>query len=809
MHFNRFSSMWRCGFIVVAMAACTQGAMSQQGYFSFPSAAQTQIQLPTGSFPSHIEPVDLNGDGNLDLVVSARNNEGIAFIIPGAAGGTFSTPIQLQLSGPSDWVAAADLNGNGHLDLAFAIRASRGRIEVLFNDGEGSFPGPSHIYRVGRLTQVVVAEDVDGDGHIDLISANNNSGTIRILRNLGDGTFHIEAPILVGEYAPGTIGAGHVVAADLTGDGKPDFVTTTAGLARASVLRNIGGQLQRGADYKTPSFNGEAGGALMSALADMNGDGVLDLIQPMAMLFNTQRLAVFPGAGGDEARMLPAQTFTALGAGFLWTVTTADLDGDGRPEAIMGHAIQGHLSIMRNLTTPEDGLAFAEPHAFFNIGSFIRTVVPVDVNGNGAIDLIVVDYPAHLIRIMRNQTPQGGVAGSSGNPPEKEYRAEIAPRGAKPTFTPDAIREQLGMSANESLTAASVLERLANMGAPIIEEREGFVSPLAGEVPSSCNPLSGDCYQANGTPGCNDSECCQTVCLERPYCCTTDWDAICVQMAKEMCEVPPPPCPGKFSCFIGHDEIGCDDVECCELICLLDGFCCSIAWDEQCAIQAALLCGTSSCTIESPGGTPEAEECGQRLNDGCLAFEQDFINAVCGGMYRGQVFSGGPRDSDWYRVTIAQERRLTWTVTSEFPSQLLILAGTCAHELEVIARGFGGQCGPTPISVCVDPGTYYFYVAPGTSVGGLRVGVPCPDDESKEPPPVVWGNEYVAQITCDACPPPCVPADLNCDGVVDVLDLLILLGAWGPNPGHPADLNNSGTVDVQDLLILLAGWGTP
>ncbi|HRQ75934.1 MAG TPA: hypothetical protein PK098_08450 [Phycisphaerales bacterium] len=53
---------------------------------------------------------------------------------------------------------------------------------------------------------------------------------------------------------------------------------------------------------------------------------------------------------------------------------------------------------------------------------------------------------------------------------------------------------------------------------------------------------------------------------------------------------------------------------------------------------------------------------------------------------------------------------------------------------------------------------------------------------------------------------PC-PADLNNSGAVDVQDLLILLGAWGTNPGHPADLNNSGAVDVQDLLILLGAWG--
>jgi len=55
-----------------------------------------------------------------------------------------------------------------------------------------------------------------------------------------------------------------------------------------------------------------------------------------------------------------------------------------------------------------------------------------------------------------------------------------------------------------------------------------------------------------------------------------------------------------------------------------------------------------------------------------------------------------------------------------------------------------------------------------------------------------------------------VPGDLNGDGVVNVSDLLLLLGEWGtcadPND-CPADLNDDGVVNVSDLLILLANWG--
>ncbi len=56
--------------------------------------------------------------------------------------------------------------------------------------------------------------------------------------------------------------------------------------------------------------------------------------------------------------------------------------------------------------------------------------------------------------------------------------------------------------------------------------------------------------------------------------------------------------------------------------------------------------------------------------------------------------------------------------------------------------------------------------------------------------------------TPDAC-----QGDVNGDGVVGIVDLLDLLGAWGPNPGHPADFDGDGDVGITDFLTLLASWG--
>jgi hypothetical protein len=50
------------------------------------------------------------------------------------------------------------------------------------------------------------------------------------------------------------------------------------------------------------------------------------------------------------------------------------------------------------------------------------------------------------------------------------------------------------------------------------------------------------------------------------------------------------------------------------------------------------------------------------------------------------------------------------------------------------------------------------------------------------------------------------PSDINGDGIVDGIDLALVLGNWGPCPGCPADINGDGIVDGIDLAVVLGGW---
>ena len=127
---------------------------------------------------------------------------------------------------------------------------------------------------------------------------------------------------------------------------------------------------------------------------------------------------------------------------------------------------------------------------------------------------------------------------------------------------------------------------------------------LAAAVCRSCgDPNAGDCLVPRNTPYCNDEECCIKVCQVDPTCCDQNWDQACVNRAEELCLTCGAPCAG--SCCIVHNTPYCNDLDCCELVCVNNPFCCDTRWDDECVALASLICTN----IECPCGNPQAEDC--------------------------------------------------------------------------------------------------------------------------------------------------------------------------------------------------------
>lgn len=107
------------------------------------------------------------------------------------------------------------------------------------------------------------------------------------------------------------------------------------------------------------------------------------------------------------------------------------------------------------------------------------------------------------------------------------------------------------------------------------------------------SPATGDCFAANAVPYCNDATCCEAVCALDDYCCTAEWDAFCALAALQTCGG----CglPESLSCLMPHQSAGCDQIDCCGTVCSADPFCCDIAWDAFCVAGAQSDCDLPSC----------------------------------------------------------------------------------------------------------------------------------------------------------------------------------------------------------------------
>ena len=93
-----------------------------------------------------------------------------------------------------------------------------------------------------------------------------------------------------------------------------------------------------------------------------------------------------------------------------------------------------------------------------------------------------------------------------------------------------------------------------------------------------------------------------------------------------------------------------------------------------------------------------------------------------------------------------------------------------------------------------------FQIVTGSSVTGAFGTV-------NAPPGVTVSVEPGAVVVTVTLGGPPAAADIDGDGTVGITDFLLLLAAWGPNPGHPADLDGDRLVGITDFLILLANWG--
>ena len=294
--------------------------------------------------------------------------------------GAFDSNPEVPLFGPR--VAVADFNNDGNPDMAAENGFSA--VTVRLGDGAGGF-GAESLYNLNlnvdlERASAVMAEDLNADGKIDLVVANDAS--LSVLMGNGDGTFG--APTSYALLLSSMGGFGSVTAGDFNGDGKLDLAAGTTG--GISVLLGSGdGTFGARTDFLCdPSTHHN------SVIAgDFNLDGKIDLVSAGSF---TSSVYFFPGNGDGT---FAACTATPVGTTVVQPVgsptrpqsmTTGDFNRDGKPDLATANNWGVSVTV---LLGQGDGTFVTQDYPFLGEAEDMHFVGAVNVDNDDSLDLIV------------------------------------------------------------------------------------------------------------------------------------------------------------------------------------------------------------------------------------------------------------------------------------------------------------------------------------------------------------------------------------------------------------------------------------
>ena len=256
----------------------------------------------TGSFPNgrvifqgairdpwDIEGGDLDGDGDMDVAVACLNTDDVTWFSNqgGALSWSGKQVITTDLIGCTN-LELGDLEGDGDLDIVVSNVGAQ-RVAWLRNNGAGVFTLISlsafGLSTVDDATGVVLF-DANGDGFLDVAASLLDENAIDLFLYNAPGSF---SPAI--RITNRTFNATCVQAADLDGDGDMDLISGSQNDAKLAWYENIGGT---GTFGPNQFINQAAGGVTALAVADMDGDGDADVISVSGL---DQKLALYENLG--------------------------------------------------------------------------------------------------------------------------------------------------------------------------------------------------------------------------------------------------------------------------------------------------------------------------------------------------------------------------------------------------------------------------------------------------------------------------------------------------------------------------------
>jgi hypothetical protein len=329
--------------------------------------------------------VDLDGDGHLDLVVTARLDKPSLHIWRGDGRGGFSPVEPTWTDIGYGALATGDINGDGSPDIVAASHF--GGVQTLLSDGRGGFTEKIVRHEDGHTGAQLA--DLNGDGHLDLILLGYRNAGIEVF--FGDGTGNWTLHSSLPETRPGRTMPGRaLVLGDLNLDGHVDLV---AAFQRWGIYVYYGDG--RGGFTGGPVEFPSAGGEYQSlSLGDVNGDGNPDIVingtlsgpdQP-----NGPDVYLGDGRGGWKASSAGLKVMKVASAG----IALGDLDHDGGLDIVAAGSATGDPRSPHSLFTFRgDGRgswSLAQECRLPTPGSVPHGISVADLDHDGVPEIVVV-----------------------------------------------------------------------------------------------------------------------------------------------------------------------------------------------------------------------------------------------------------------------------------------------------------------------------------------------------------------------------------------------------------------------------------
>jgi Ca2+-binding RTX toxin-like protein len=389
---------------------------------------------------------------------------------------------QYRLSGiQGDSVAAAgviaeDLDGDGHADI---LSAASDQLRLLRGDGRGRFElEPKNVAKVKDDFIDSEAADVNGDDDTDLIALGGFFGdSVRAYVGKGDGTFQAGAPVEPTADRPEALAVG-----DLDGDGDDDAVV--GGFQSVQPILNDGA----GGLSLRPVIEGPGNCCRRVAIGRVNGDAFADVVAVDPF----EGIVVLLGDGaGNFTQQAPQFVVDANGPS-LTSVALADLNADSRTDVVLLDCSEDE-NFLWVLHGDGTGAFTAQPPVAvrYEAGCSADSLELADVDGDARLDALVAyfDWSAGSISVLP------GIPG--GFAPGVAFAVRGVEGAATADFDEDGRADLAGAGYNEahfisSLLAADGTVECDGRPATFVGQEPGETRAYKGKVRVSESPFGGE-----------------------------------------------------------------------------------------------------------------------------------------------------------------------------------------------------------------------------------------------------------------------------------------------------------------------------